>query len=382
MSELDHLAPTPKKRGPKRAALTRRQLVAKYAGRIGLPSLAVLAATAGVAFAIGGPDTNSLEAQPAAVQSVSRDIAQRPDRGGERTPTESAAPTADPTAEESTDKLAAEEDQKVKEQQGEVEMSAKPAETTASKSATPSPAKTSASAKESATKTEQASSGTTWYATETVNVRSAASADSKQLGTLAKGDSVKGTGKTDNGFTEVTYEGKSGWVSSDFLSKNKPAADASKSASSSNKASGSNSASARSGSSNSSSESASGGSGSGSVPQSASCGSLPGLQPNAVKVHQALCAQFPGISSYGGVRPDSIPGHPQGRAIDAMVSNQALGQAVADYVRANAGSLGVTEVIWNQRIWTTQRSSEGWRSMSDRGSATANHKDHVHITVR
>ncbi len=227
MSELDHLAPAPKKRGPKRAALTRRQLVAKYAGRIGLPSLAVLAATAGVAFAIGGPPgTSNLEAQPAAVQSVSRDFASRPDRGGERTPpSESAAPTADPTADQTTDQEAAAEDQKAKEQQGPVEMSAQPAETTASKSAAPSPSKTSASAQ-----TQQAASGTTWYATETVNVRSGASASSDQLGSLNKGDAVKGTGKTSNGFTEVTYNGKSGWVSSEFLSKDKPAADTSSSA--------------------------------------------------------------------------------------------------------------------------------------------------------
>ncbi len=76
------------------------------------------------------------------------------------------------------------------------------------------------------------------------------------------------------------------------------------------------------------------------MPQSTSCGSLPGLQPNAVKVHQALCAQFPAISSYGGVREADGGYHSSGRAIDAMVSNQALGQAVANYVRANAGSLG------------------------------------------
>jgi hypothetical protein len=41
----------------------------------------------------------------------------------------------------------------------------------------------------------------------------------------------------------------------------------------------------------------------------------------------------------------------------------------------------VTEVIWARRIWTVQRNSDGWRSMEDRGSATANHFDHVHVTV-
>jgi hypothetical protein len=28
-----------------------------------------------------------------------------------------------------------------------------------------------------------------------------------------------------------------------------------------------------------------------------------------------------------------------------------------------------------------ERSSEGWRYMSDRGSTTANHYDHVHVSV-
>ena len=64
-----------------------------------------------------------------------------------------------------------------------------------------------------------------------------------------------------------------------------------------------------------------------------------------------------------------------------MIPNSSVGQAIANYVRANAKALGVSEVIWSQHIWTVQRSGEGWRSMSDRGSPTANHYDHVHVTV-
>jgi hypothetical protein len=64
-----------------------------------------------------------------------------------------------------------------------------------------------------------------------------------------------------------------------------------------------------------------------------------------------------------------------------MISNSTVGWQIANWVRANASRLGVSEVIYSQSIWTVQRSSEGWRSMSDRGSATANHYDHVHITV-
>ena len=64
-----------------------------------------------------------------------------------------------------------------------------------------------------------------------------------------------------------------------------------------------------------------------------------------------------------------------------MVSDPALGQAVADWARAHASELNLYDVLWAQHIWTPVRSGEGWRSMPDRGSATANHFDHVHISV-
>ena len=64
-----------------------------------------------------------------------------------------------------------------------------------------------------------------------------------------------------------------------------------------------------------------------------------------------------------------------------MISDSGTGQAVADWVRANASSLGIYDVIWAQHIWTPERASEGWRAMSDRGSTTANHYDHVHVAV-
>ena len=65
----------------------------------------------------------------------------------------------------------------------------------------------------------------------------------------------------------------------------------------------------------------------------------------------------------------------------AMIDTDNGGWEVARWLRANAGRLGVSEVIHAQKIWTVQRSSEGWRSMSDQGNATANHYDHVHVSV-
>ncbi len=92
-----------------------------------------------------------------------------------------------------------------------------------------------------------------------------------------------------------------------------------------------------------------------------------------------MCAEFPSVTTYGGTRGGG-GNHGTGHAVDIMVSG-GTGDEIAAYVRAHAAELGVTEVIWQQRIWTTQRASEGWRGMSDRGSATANHYDHVHVTV-
>lgn len=73
--------------------------------------------------------------------------------------------------------------------------------------------------------------------------------------------------------------------------------------------------------------------------------------------------------------------HPLGLALDFMVyGDKAKGQALANYAQANAGALNIYYIIWQQHIWDIQRASEGWRLMEDRGSATANHMDHVHIS--
>ncbi len=61
-----------------------------------------------------------------------------------------------------------------------------------------------------------------------------------------------------------------------------------------------------------------------------------------------------------------------------VYTDQAKGDAVAQYVIDNAARLGVETVIWRQRIagpWT----GWAWRAMEDRGSATANHMDHPHV---
>lgn len=116
--------------------------------------------------------------------------------------------------------------------------------------------------------------------------------------------------------------------------------------------------------------------------------STAGLSANAVKVLKAVNAKFPQITSIGGVRSGSdAEDHATGHALDLMIPNyntasgKALGNEVAAYLRAHQAELGVHYIIWSQHIWNVQRDAEGWRSMADRGSATANHYDHVHVSV-
>ena len=63
-----------------------------------------------------------------------------------------------------------------------------------------------------------------------------------------------------------------------------------------------------------------------------------------------------------------------------MVSGDR-GWQVAEFVRSNYSQFGVSYLIYSQQIWSVDRSGEGWRGMEDRGSTTANHYDHVHVTV-
>jgi hypothetical protein len=104
-----------------------------------------------------------------------------------------------------------------------------------------------------------------------------------------------------------------------------------------------------------------------------------GLTAGAVHVYRAVCHAFPQITSYGGW--DAHGEHRSGKALDIMTSDVQLGNAIAAFLQGHASQLGIFDVIWRQHIWTTQRAGDGWRSMPNRGSATANHYDHVHVSV-
>ncbi len=67
------------------------------------------------------------------------------------------------------------------------------------------------------------SANETVYATSEVNVRKSWSTSSGILGSLAKGKSVTRTGKGDNGWSKVTFNGSTGYIYSEYLTTTKPA---------------------------------------------------------------------------------------------------------------------------------------------------------------
>jgi hypothetical protein len=69
--------------------------------------------------------------------------------------------------------------------------------------------------------------------------------------------------------------------------------------------------------------------------------------------------------------------HPSGLAVDFMMTG-ARGDRLAACALANRAALGVSYVIWKQRI----NYGDGWEGMEDRGGATENHFDHVHVSFQ
>ena len=62
----------------------------------------------------------------------------------------------------------------------------------------------------------------TVWAEETVNVRGKASTSGSVIGTLTQGSSVTRTGVCDNGWSRVDYNGKTGYIYSDYLTTTEP----------------------------------------------------------------------------------------------------------------------------------------------------------------
>ncbi len=117
------------------------------------------------------------------------------------------------------------------------------------------------------------------------------------------------------------------------------------------------------------------------------------MQPAAIVGGRCAATLWPAIQIIGGWRPsDPYPDHPSGRATDIMMpegcatsaSNLALGTSIAEFFMRNHTKFHVQYIIWQQRIWNAEieepKPAGEWRGMSDRGSCTANHQDHVHVS--
>jgi uncharacterized protein YgiM (DUF1202 family) len=186
----------------------------------------------------------------------------------------------------------------------------------------------------------------TRYATTTLDVRSTYADRYTLIAEVPRGTALRITGVVRNGRMQIIYANAARWVTAKYLSTSPPTG----------------------------------------VPSSWQTVER-GLQPNTVRVHRAVRSRFPSILTIYGVRRDITPDHPAGRALDLMIpryqtaASRQLGFEVANWARANARSLRIRYVIWDQKIWNIERDREGWRHMASRGSDTANHKDHIHITV-
>ena len=176
------------------------------------------------------------------------------------------------------------------------------------------------------------------YATGPLEVHASADPASPVLATIAYGDSVDITDQTSGEWAEIMHNDLPRWVKASGLSKVEPL---------------------------------------GTAPCASGSGAESGLRPDTIKVHRAVCAKFPSIVRYGGVAGRGE--HATGQALDIMISSD-LGNDVAAYLMANRAELGIEYIIWRQRIWRPA-TSNSWRGMSDRGGATANHMDHVHVTT-
>ncbi|MER6002211.1 hypothetical protein [Nonomuraea angiospora] len=118
-------------------------------------------------------------------------------------------------------------------------------------------------------------------------------------------------------------------------------------------------------------------------------GGAEGLTQRMIDVRADIMRNFPMKYGVGCLRPGDPGEHGKGRACDFMMSrggtaasgsDEARGDALADYLIKNGARIGVMYIIWKQRYYDI-RSGGGWDPMSDRGGVTANHYDHVHVSV-
>lgn len=192
------------------------------------------------------------------------------------------------------------------------------------------------------------------WTTDAVNVRTGPSADAERVATAEFAQAVDVTGTTEGDWSQVVWDGSAAWIKTSFLSSSQPEA---RTATTTTSAGGTSDAAC-----------------------SVSSGIESSLQANARAVYRSVCAHFPQVTSYGGIRPGDSGDHGTGRALDIMISGDT-GWQIARYLQANAGALGITYLIYQQQIWMAGDPASAWSGMEDRGGTTANHFDHVHVST-
>ena len=154
------------------------------------------------------------------------------------------------------------------------------------------------------------------WTTDELNIWTAPGKTAEQLGELDAGKKVLVTGRELLGRVEVVLGGKSRWVTSGYLTEDKPL-------------------------------------GLGAGLTMAPCpdprcenGSIAA----AVFVHRSVCPAFPEITTYGAWSNDGD--HPSGQAIDIMTSDVALGPRSPTSCGPTTSELHLYYVIWRQHIWS------------------------------
>jgi len=199
-----------------------------------------------------------------------------------------------------------------------------------------------------------AATGTVYVNVGTLNVRATSAPASAVVGVVYRGASLPATGVTSGDRTQVIHGGVARWVYTPYVSATPPAPSSATPLSSTVTTSG-----------------------------------ISQLNANAKAVVQHVLDAYPKIRTIYGWRASSdySSDHPNGRAVDIMLANWSdpvmteYGWQIARDFAANAGTYKVTYIIYRQSVWNASYPERGWRPMEDRGSITANHYDHVHVSV-
>lgn len=116
-------------------------------------------------------------------------------------------------------------------------------------------------------------------------------------------------------------------------------------------------------------------------------GTASGLSAHTAKMKAFLMSKF-GITNVGGIRGDDDGtghGHSSGLALDFMIPvGDPKGDEMAQYLADNFEELGTYYIIYEQKYYMNRANIYGpanrWNLMDDRGSLTANHFDHIHVS--